>query len=42
MGEKKNLRMLLGTFHEVWLIDETWKDVSMKSLVEDPKTVNVN
>jgi hypothetical protein len=33
--------MILGTLHEVWLIDETWKEVSMQKLVEDPSAVNV-
>jgi hypothetical protein len=42
LGERKNLRMILGTLHEVWLIDETWKEVSMQKLVEDPASVNTN
>lgn len=41
LNEKKNLLYLLSTLHEVWTCDPTWKEVSMKELVEDKKLVRV-
>jgi len=41
MNEKKNLRLLLASMHEVWTCDELWKDVSLKDLLEDEKLVSV-
>ena len=41
MNEKKNLRLLLASLHEVWTSDQFWKDVSLKDLLEDEKLVSV-
>lgn len=41
MNEKKNLRLLLASFHEVWTVDPMWKDISLKDLLEDEKLVSV-
>jgi len=41
INEKKNLRLLLATFHEVWTYDPSWRDLSLKDLLEDEKCVSV-
>jgi hypothetical protein len=41
INEKKNLRYLLGTFQEVWTQEPMWKEVSMKTLIEDARAVKV-
>jgi hypothetical protein len=41
INEKKNLRLLLASLHEVWTSDEFWQEVSMKRLIEDEKYMSV-
>jgi hypothetical protein len=41
INEKKNLRLLLASIHEVWTADEFWQGVSMQRLIEDEKYMSV-
>ncbi len=41
VNEKKNLRYILATFHEVWTTESMWRDVSMQTLIEDNTSVKV-
>lgn len=41
VNERKNLRFILGTFHEVWSGDAMWKEVSMQTLIENEAYVKV-
>jgi hypothetical protein len=41
INEKKNLRILLSTLHEVWTCDSVWQEVSLKKLLEEEKYLNV-
>jgi hypothetical protein len=41
LDEKKNLRMLLSTLHEIWTTEVMWKEVSVEKMLSDDKYVSV-